>query len=240
MASQTWKEEEVARRHLDEVRGAIPYGPDQLRIMLQLVARFRPLPRRIVDLGCGDGIMARTLLEAFPDARAFLADHSEPMLRQAREAMAPYARRCEVVRADLSDPINGWIGAEEADLIVSGYAIHHLPHARKRALYSEIYEALTPGGMFLNLEHVASPTPELEDLFHSLFQEHLNRHACRNGLGPSDTGEDGKKEYKDSTDNILEGVEVQLHWLREIGFRQVDCYFKWLELAVFGGMKPSG
>jgi hypothetical protein len=42
----------------------------------------------------------------------------------------------------------------------------------------------------------------------------------------------------DKADNILERVEVQVEWLREIGFLHADCYFKWLELAVFGGVKP--
>jgi hypothetical protein len=32
-------------------------------------------------------------------------------------------------------------------------------------------------------------------------------------------------------------VETQVRWLREIGFGQVDCFWKWRELAVFGGVK---
>ena len=42
----------------------------------------------------------------------------------------------------------------------------------------------------------------------------------------------------DKADNILERVEEQVKWLREIGFDHADCYFKFLELAVFGGVKP--
>lgn len=40
-------------------------------------------------------------------------------------------------------------------------------------------------------------------------------------------------------DNRLERVDVQLNWLEEIGFNHVDCYFKWMELAVFGGVKQA-
>ena len=42
----------------------------------------------------------------------------------------------------------------------------------------------------------------------------------------------------DKADNILAMVESQTAWLRDIGFMHVDCYFKWFELAVFGGQKP--
>jgi len=34
-------------------------------------------------------------------------------------------------------------------------------------------------------------------------------------------------------------VESQLDWLRELGFADVDCFFKAFELAVFGGRKPE-
>ncbi len=44
----------------------------------------------------------------------------------------------------------------------------------------------------------------------------------------------------DKADNILAPAEEQVGWLREIGFLHADCYFKWLELAVFGGVKAGG
>src|SRR5438876_7968926 len=69
-AGTTWQRAEVARAFVDERRAAIPYGPDQVRMMLQLVEHFRPGPRRLLDLGCGDGILARAVLETYPAAAA--------------------------------------------------------------------------------------------------------------------------------------------------------------------------
>jgi hypothetical protein len=42
---------------------------------------------------------------------------------------------------------------------------------------------------------------------------------------------------EDKKANILAPVEVQCDWLRAIGFQQVDCFFKFFELAVFGGIR---
>jgi ubiquinone/menaquinone biosynthesis C-methylase UbiE len=218
---------------VDERRRLVPYGGDQLRMLLQVVEQFHPSPQLILDLGCGDGILARTVLELHPEARAILLDHSEPMLERAQEACASYGNRCLVLWADLSEPLAPHLAEARPDLIISGYAIHHLPHDRKRALYAEIFELLPPGGLFVHLEHVASATPAVEALFDRLYIDHL---TAGRGL-PREQVEAEYHGRPDKADNRLLALESQLEWLREIGFQNVDCYFKWLELAVFGGTR---
>ena len=103
------------------------------------------------------------------------------------------------------------------DAVVSSVAIHHLIHERKRTLYAEVYQVLRPGGVFCNLEHVASPTPEPHDDF-----------LRRIGYTP---------ETEDPSNKLL-ALEPQLEWLREAGFVDVDCHWKWRELALLAGRRP--
>ena len=91
------------------------------------------------------------------------------------------------------------------------------PHARKQALYGEIHDRLVPGGTFLNLEHVASATPRLHDEFLAAL-----------GIDPAD----------DDPSNLLAPVAEQLDWLRSVGFVDVDCHWKWRELALLGAVRP--
>jgi tRNA (cmo5U34)-methyltransferase len=97
---------------------------------------------------------------------------------------------------------------------------------------------LAPGGVFLNLEHVASATADIEKLFKELFIDHL--WAYHQKQGSSDNRQQIADAYYNRPDkaaNLLAPVETQCDWLREIGFGHVDCFFKIFELALFGGVK---
>jgi tRNA (cmo5U34)-methyltransferase len=229
----TWQQKEVTQHYLEQVRGGIPFGSEQAKIMLQVVNHFKPNPQKIMDLGCGNGFLGEVLLKSYPEASGVLIDHSEPMIENARIHMKDYIKRCQIIHGDFSQSIRKYAQTGSIDCIVSGYAIHHLPHEQKKELYKEIYDLLAPGGIFINMEHTASATPEIEKLHDELFIDHLSNHYKR------DLKEVAQEYYSrpDKKDNILERVDIQISWLKEIGFKHSDCYFKWMELAVFGGVK---
>ena len=168
---------------------------------------------RILDLGTGDGRLVAMIRADRPHVEAVALDFSPTMLVRARERFAGDPR-VSVREHDLDTPLPD-LGTFDA--IVSSFAIHHCEDARKRALYQEVFERLRPGGMFCNLEHVASPTPRL----HARFLQAL-------GLTPAD----------EDPSNRLAPVETQLQWLRDIGFEDVDCGWTWLELALLVGIRP--
>lgn len=233
MATTNWQRQDVTVHYLEKVRGGIPFGAEQAKLMLQLVNHFTDGPKTILDLGCGNGFLAEILLKTYPDASAILVDHSQPMIEAARVHMKEYENRCKIICADFSDSINDMAEPNSVDCIVSGFAIHHLTHEKKKQLYRKIYHLLADGGIFINIEHTASATPEIEKLYDGLFVDHLASHNKR------DRQETANEYYSrpDKEDNILERADVQVNWLREIGFKHADCYFKWMELAIFGGVK---
>jgi len=236
-----WQSEQLAELFLRDVRGAIPGARLQLAALSHILKLWRPAPARILDLGCGDGILGRTLSAVFPDAHVVFADFSDPMLKAARTKLGQ-ASHATVVKADFATP--AWIeavGSEPPlDIVVSGFAIHHQPDNRKKQLYGEIYRALAPDGVFLNLEHVASLSKSGAELFDEFFIDHLwDFHRSNGGTQSRQSVAANFHCRSDKKENILATVEEQCGWLRQIGFEDVDCFLKVFELALFGGRKTT-
>ncbi|HEY1207627.1 MAG: methyltransferase domain-containing protein [Bryobacteraceae bacterium] len=233
-----WKSSDLATTFLEGVRGAIPFAQAQIDIMLRLIAACERPIERILDLGCGDGVLAAAILDRWPQARAVLLDFSEPMLDAARKRFSERAGSVEILSVDYGQP--SWTRAAAPfgpfDAVVSGFSIHHQPDTRKNEIYAEIHELLASGGIFVNVEHVAPGSPWLGRVNDEAFLDSLQRWQ------PAVPREEIETTYyrrADKDANILAPVETQCEWLRAIGFTDVDCYFKAFELAVFGGRRAT-
>ena len=189
---------------------AIPHRAEGEEVLLEFLPET---VGRVLDLGSGDGRLLALARRTRPKARAVALDFSPTMIDRLRARFAADAS-IEVVVHDLAYPLSQSLG--RFDAIISSFAIHHLPHQRKRSLYGELFELLNTGGVFCNLEHVASPTIGL----HHEFLAALS-------LAP---------EEEDPSNKLLD-VETQLQWLRATGFDNVDCHWKWRELALLAGDK---
>ena len=241
VTDEVWKLPAIVNRFLS-YRAAIPMAQEQIGVMISILkTRAQPI-ENFMDVGCGDGILGAAILGEYPSARGVLVDFSGPMLDQAREQLKEYTGQLTFKNLDYGEA--AWLGRIQAeapfDAIVSGYSIHHQPDARKRQVYAEIFSLLKPDGWFINIEHVSSAA----QLNIDLFEQHYvtARYAIEQREGGTRTFDQLADEYKNRPDkaaNILAPTELQCDWLREIGYEEVDCYFRIYELAVFGGRKPK-
>jgi len=206
MSTNLWSTPQHALDYLTQRADNVPHRAEGQAALLEWVPADA---RRVLDLGTGDGRLLAAVKQRCPGAEAVGLDFSPTMLERARMRFGD--RGVVLIQHNMDAPLPD-LGAFDA--VVSSFAIHHLVHERKRSLYGEVFKLLNPGGIFCNLEHVASPTQRL----HAEFMREL----------------DQTPENEDPSNKLLD-VETQLQWLREMGMIDVDCHWKWRELALLAG-----
>ncbi len=177
-----------------------------------LLAALPEQVERCIDLGTGDGRLLALVRTRYPDAEVIGLDSSAAMLDRARERFHD-GPRVELRDHDLRAPLPD---TGSAEVVVSGLAIHHLEDRRKRELFDEVHGLLAPGGVFANLDLVCSASARL----HERFLREIGR-------------------VEDDPTDRLAGLDEQMVWLREAGFAEVDCHFKWLEMALIVAVKAQ-
>jgi SAM-dependent methyltransferase len=206
-----WQTKKHALKYLSRAH-KLPHREEGESVLLEQIPKGA---LRVLDLGTGDGRLLSLVLANNASIKEGVAlDFSEPMIAKAKIRFEA-DKRVTIVKHDFSLPLPENLGCFDA--IVSSLAIHHLIHERKRQLYMEVFNHLNYNGVFCNFEHVSSPTERLHRKFFLAI---------------------GQMPDSEDPSNKLLDVETQLKWFREIGFVDVDCYWKWLEIALLVGVKP--
>jgi tRNA (cmo5U34)-methyltransferase len=208
-SKKEWSDSQHVLNYLNAA-DTIPHRSEGESVLLDNIPKNA---KRILDLGTGDGRLIKLIKSHLSNVEEIVALDVSPIMIKAVHDNFSNDSMVKVVEHDLEFPLPdmGYF-----DAVISAFAIHHLKHKRKYTLYEEIYNILYPTGVFCNLEHVSSPSVNQHNRF-------LN--AIR------------RSHKKEDNTNRLLSMEKQLQWLRELGFVDVDCYWKWLELALLIGYK---
>jgi tRNA (cmo5U34)-methyltransferase len=199
----------------------------------------------VVDICCGAGGLAGSVLEALPSVRVLGVDRSDRMLEAAQKSLAQFEDRFVVRKIELED--RGWRSELPKPLLgaVSSLAIHHLLHDDKRVLFADVRDALVPGGAFLVIDLVEPLRPETRALAARRWDEEVQRQS-REGLGSLAAFEvfderDGNYFRDPNPDEIDRPAPLvdQLEWLREAGFVDVGVFWTDAGHALFGGWRRS-
>ena len=177
-------------------------------------AESKELSPAILDIGAGTGLFAALMLEKFPAAELTLLDISENMLAIARERFSNRKN----VRYVVNDYSRSELGGKY-DIICSALSIHHLTNEDKPRLFNKIYAALNPGGIFVNADQADGETPYFRQQYLEYWNEFLRS-------GPLKETEHAEILKRRDTLDKNEKLSVQLRWLHECGFSDVDVVYK--------------
>ncbi len=190
----------------------------------------------VLDLGCGDGILSHELLKTDDSILVTLVDGSAEMLERARGRLKGF-EKINYIQASFQEMLRDDILNQKFDFIVSSLAIHHLSSREKNELFGRVYSMLADGGYFLNIDVVLAPTPALDGFYMKLWKEWIDEKKASLGIR-GEGFSDIIRKYKEREENKPDTLDYQLAALRDAGFKDVDCYYKYGIFTIYGGRKP--
>ncbi len=178
----------------------------------------------ILDIGAGTGLLSSFILEKIPNAQLTLIDISEKMIEEAKSRLKDRPNITYIV-----DDYTKYQFDKKYEIVMSSLSIHHLTNQQKRQLYENIYSILNKNGVFINADQVLGSTPFIENLYKRVWKLKVEN----SGLSKDELQAAYERVKLDKMD-VLEG---QLNWLKEIGFLDVDCVYKYYNFVVMFGKK---
>jgi tRNA (cmo5U34)-methyltransferase len=238
---ETWGNREFIEKWIAKGGWQAPIREVQTAMLLRMIPHPIDVPIRVLDLGAGYGALAVAILRDRPNAMAVCLDASKAMLKLGEERNANLGHRIKFIQGSLetSDWLNSVTGMFDA--VVSSRALHHFTaNQRRRHMFKEIFGIVNSGGCFINADNVRAPTKSLRDRYRTARDQWLERL-----INESSGGKTTLAELRAAAPNTYHGphdngyLDEELNWLKEAGFEDVDCFWKFGTTVVYGGFRSS-
>jgi tRNA (cmo5U34)-methyltransferase len=236
---QSWQGRERAQKYEQRANLVLPKRQEILSLMVQLIPFERDEPLRVLDLGTGTGVPAQRVLQDFPRVSVICVDKSAEMMEIGCAKLAEYGDRVRFVQADLEDPAwsSGLPG--KFDAIMSALAFNLLTDRAKQRLFAQCYEMLEPHGCLVFSDRLRAADEAIDRFYLDQWMNFIVRQT-KEVLGKEVTLETvtARQRSLDEAAGVKSAtLEDILSWLKQAGFAQVECYWKYFQWAVFGASK---
>lgn len=235
-----WTSEAYVSEWVERQQSRDPARAERLQLLCDLLPLEPESRGTVLDIGAGYGPISKCILDRFPNVTCIAQDGSEPMLQHAQQRMIAYAARLTLHHADLFD--THWLPQQFGpfDAVVSALCLHNLrDFQRIREIYRDIRVHLKPGGVFLNLDLLNAPSLDLQ-------QRYLRVTAARRERDGATAAVNASRPQAQSPApqtvaySFPANLEQHLAALKEAGFTHVDCFWKDLQQALYGGYVELG
>jgi tRNA (cmo5U34)-methyltransferase len=236
--NETWGNEEFIKRWADK-GWQTPIREVQVAMVLRMIPQPIEASIRVLDIGAGYGALAAAVLRERPNATAVCQDASAAMLQMGRQKNTDLEQRISFIQGSLEDP--SWLNPIEGtfDAIISSRALHHFTaNQRRREIFKEVFNLVRPGGCFINADNVRGNSKSLNDRYRRAREDYLDRIIRQSSNGKTNLAEvraASPSSYHGPHNNGY--LDEELAWLKEAGFVDVDCFWRFTTMVVYGGFK---
>jgi tRNA (cmo5U34)-methyltransferase len=220
----------------------VPERETQIEIICSMIPPVHE-PTHMIDLCCGQGLLAKGLLEQFEQSIVHGLDGSQTMLENARKTVSEHGDRFQTQLIELAS--DSWRKFPwPLHAVVSSLAIHHLDDIQKAQLYKDIADALRPDGVFIIADLIQPKNQLGMKVAAKGWDDAVHRRSLElsNNLDAYEFFLADKWNYYAYPESDVDKPSAlfdQLKWLERAGLTDVDVFWMKAGHAIFGGRKPT-
>jgi tRNA (cmo5U34)-methyltransferase len=237
MPFQDFKDRQTAQQWTNTTAEANPTRPEQLDMLLTILADTYQPGATILDLGFGSGLVEEMIFQRIPGAQVVGVDASPAMMALAAERLQPNAAQYAAVEYDFSNLGSLQLPQRDYQFVISIQALHHLTADQMQAANDFIYRTLAPGGLFLLLDRIAVDRPALFDVYQSVWRRLAREYDAQVSAAEGDSFDEHVRLVRERGDLPL-GLEHHLRLMQDAGFSAAIIHAHG-NRALFAARKPG-
>lgn len=207
----------------------------------------------ILDVGAGTGNDSMKILDIvdndnnypFKKLKILAIDSSSEMknlfVNKFKEKYPDKINDYEYITLDITShdtKIKDVAKNKDIKIAISGYTLHHFQTDEKKKILQTMYNSLEPGGVLLNIDLFSYKSKNIRQTAHDFDIQYINDHIENKSIKTQWIDHYENKSNEDSQ-NVLDPVEIQIDILKEIGFVDVECVFRYWQQGVIRATKPT-
>ena len=180
-------------------------------------------PIKVLDLGCGNGILSQILLKKFPNANIVGFDITSEMLDIYKKKLTSYTNKFETIQGDFKVDDFG----SNYDVILSGLTLQHLNSEERQKMYRRVYDSLNDEGIYITRDIIIGENDTNTNDLYNKWIDYMNQ--C---------GEDGKMWYeKHRQKDFPETADDLRTWMRETSFKDIELKQQDINFVIISALK---
>jgi ubiquinone/menaquinone biosynthesis C-methylase UbiE len=217
---EQWNDPTFARQWADE-NIANPGRVRVIGLLSKIMKDFLDssgMPRRVLDVGCGHGVIAAHILDELPDVSLVGVDGSAPMLAMAQERLSTFGSRAQLRHAEFETMTPADLAGGPFGAAFACQAIHNCSDEGKQKTLVSCHQVMAPGGLFVLYDRIKLVTPALFPAYRSIWDTTEADFGGQQNEGDTFAEHEGTRILRGDRPGSL---EQNVLWLREAGFREV-------------------
>ena len=224
-------DDSVTKVFLDMLQRSIPQYEVMRQAIFDIGIHFVQPQTCIVDLGCSRGDSLAPFIERFGGQNFYLGiDNSLPMLEFAtiRFKSEIEKKLVRLLNMDLSAQFPG----VKSSLTLCILTLQFIAVENRQRILEDVYRNTLPGGAVILVEKVQGAGTNIDNMMIYLY------HEFKKGNGYSEEEIERKRlALRNVLTPLASGNNEEM--LRNAGFSEVDCFWRWMNFAGFFALKSG-